>query len=63
MIILESIFNLENAFKNTKTVNTKSELIIVLTPKLVRGDKNEVIPDEIEKSEKVSKTKVTLMKV
>ncbi len=50
--ILGSIPLLGNAFKSSKTVNTKSELIIVMTPKLVRGDENEVTLDEIEKSER-----------
>ena len=38
--ILSSIPILGNLFKSKKKVNTKSELIIVITPKLIRGDEN-----------------------
>ena len=38
---LSAVPLLGNAFKSKNTVNTKSELIIVMTPKLVRGDESE----------------------
>jgi len=39
--VLSAIPILGHAFKSNKKVNTKSELIIVITPKLVRGDETE----------------------
>jgi general secretion pathway protein D len=47
---LSAIPILGNAFKSKKKVNTKSELIIVITPKLIRGDETEPTLDDLEYS-------------
>ena len=41
---------LGHAFRSKKKVNSKSELIIVITPKLIRGDENMPTLDELEYS-------------
>ncbi len=45
---LGSIPILGNVFRSKKTVNTKSELIIVITPKLIRGDENEPTLEDLD---------------
>jgi general secretion pathway protein D len=46
--VLSSIPILGHAFKSNKKVNTKSELIIVITPKLVRGDETEPTLEDLD---------------
>jgi len=45
---LSAIPILGHAFRSKKKVNSKSELIIVMTPKLIRGDENMPTLDELE---------------
>ncbi len=45
---LSAIPILGNVFRSKKTVNTKSELIIVITPKLIRGDENEPTLEDLD---------------
>lgn len=47
--VLSSVPLLGNAFKSKKKVNTKSELIIVITPKLIRGDEKDLSLAELDK--------------
>jgi general secretion pathway protein D len=47
---LSAIPILGHAFRSNKKVNSKSELIIVMTPKLIRGDENMPTLDELEYS-------------
>jgi len=47
---LSAIPILSNAFKSRKKVNTKSELIIVITPKLIKGDEHEPSLSDLEYS-------------
>ena len=46
--ILSAIPILGHTFKSNKKVNTKSELIIVIMPKLVRGDETESTPEDLD---------------
>jgi len=46
--VLSAIPILGHAFKSNKKVNTKSELIIVITPKLVRGDETEPTLEDLD---------------
>ncbi len=46
--ILGQIPILGHAFRSKKKVNSKSELIIVMTPKLVRGDEGEPTLEKLE---------------